>query len=291
LRISKSDAAQHRVAFHVRCRNQMTAIGIGPEARRRLSARRTAEIVAEELRRQILDGELTDGDLLPRQDVLVERFRVSLVSLREALRILETEGLVSVRRGNRGGAVVHAPAKSSAAYMLGLVLQSDSVALTDLGLALQELEPSCAALAAQRVDRAETVVPELVKLNALAAEHLDDGSRFTDIGRQFHHEIARGCGNHTMAVVMGSLEALWTSHERQWAEQTTAQGDYPSLSERRAAHNAHVKLTQAIEAGDAERARRLAARHVGDTQTYVVADDPDQRIQALPAQVISGRRR
>lgn len=270
----------------------MTAIGIGPDARRRLSARRTAEIVAEELRRQILDGELADGDLLPRQEVLVERFRVSLVSLREALRILETEGLVSVRRGNRGGAVVHAPAKSSAAYMLGLVLQSDSVALTDLGLALQELAPSCAALAAQRADRAETVVPELVKLNALAAEHLDDdGARFTDIGRQFHHEIARGCGNHTMAVVMGSLEALWTSHERQWAEQTTAQGHYPSRAERRAVLSAHVKLTQAIEAGDAERARRLSSRHVGDTQTYVVSDDSDQRIQAPPTQALTQRRR
>jgi DNA-binding FadR family transcriptional regulator len=81
----------------------MTTLGIGPEARRRLSARRTAEIVADELRRQIIDGELSDGDLLPRQDILVEQFNVSLVSLREALRILETEGLVSVRRGNRGG--------------------------------------------------------------------------------------------------------------------------------------------------------------------------------------------
>ena len=90
----------------------MTALGIGPDARRRLSAPRIAEIVADELRRQIIDGELADGDLLPRQEVLVEQFNVSLVSLREALRILETEGLVSVRRGNRGGAVVHAPAKT-----------------------------------------------------------------------------------------------------------------------------------------------------------------------------------
>ena len=115
----------------------MTTLGIGPEARRRLGARRTAEIVADELRRQIIDGELTDGDLLPRQEVLVEQFNVSLVSLREALRILETEGLVSVRRGNRGGAVVHAPAKASAAYMLGLLLQSDTVPLADLGTAFR----------------------------------------------------------------------------------------------------------------------------------------------------------
>ena len=70
----------------------MTTLGIGPEARRRLGARRTAEIVADELRRQIIDGELSDGDLLPRQEILVEQFNVSLVSLREALRVLETEG-------------------------------------------------------------------------------------------------------------------------------------------------------------------------------------------------------
>src|SRR5690349_15785688 len=171
----------------------MTTLGIGPEARRRLGSRRTAEIVADELRRQIIDGELADGDLLPRQEVLVEQFRVSLVSLREALRILETEGLISVRRGNRGGAVVHAPTKSSAAYMLGLVLRSDSVALTDLGLALQELEPSCAALAAQRPDRAKTLIPALNELNDLTAEHLEDGAKFTEIGRRFHHEIAYGC--------------------------------------------------------------------------------------------------
>jgi DNA-binding FadR family transcriptional regulator len=268
----------------------MTAIGIGAEARRRLSARRTAEIVAEELRRQILDGELADGDLLPRQDILVERFKVSLVSLREALRILETEGLISVRRGNRGGAVVHAPAKSSAAYMLGLVLQSDSVPLTDLGLALRELEPSCAAMAAQRVDRGTTLVPELLRINEIAAEHLDDAARFTEIGRQFHHEIALGCGNHTMAVVMGSLEALWTSHEQQWAERTAAQGGYPSLAARRAVLGAHVKLTSAIEAGDVVRARRLAARHVEDTQSFVVSDASDQMIKAVPAQVIARRR-
>src|ERR1700738_5280910 len=159
----------------------MTTLGIGPEARRRLSARRTAEIVADELRRQIIDGELSDGDLLPRQEVLVEQFNVSLVSLREALRILETEGLVSVRRGNRGGAVVHAPAKSSAAYMLGLVLQSDSVPVTDLQTALKELEPSCAALAALRPDRATTLLPELMQNNEALADNLNDPEKFSEI--------------------------------------------------------------------------------------------------------------
>src|SRR6478752_7291137 len=182
----------------------MRTVGVGRETRRRLTSPRIAETVADELRRQIVDGELADGDLLPPQAVLVERFNVSLVSLREALRILETEGLVSVRRGNRGGAVVHAPAKASAAYMLGLLLQSDTVPLADLATALQELDSMCAALAAKRQDRGDTLVTKLNELNEAMAEHIEDGGRFTEIGSQFHDEIVRGCGNHTMIAVVGS---------------------------------------------------------------------------------------
>ena len=244
--------------------------------------------MADELRRQILDGELVDGDLLPRQEVLVERFNVSLVSLREALRILQTEGLVSVRRGNRGGAVVHAPANASAAFMLGLVLQGGCVRLNDLGAALHALEPTCAALAAERPDRAETAVVGLRRVNAAMDAQLDDAAAFTDSGRQFHDQIVQGCGNQTMIAVVGTLETLWTSDEQQWAKETAARGEYPSLAERRAVLKTHVRLTDLIESGDVDRARQMASRHLGDAQTYVLSGNPERRIfatsrQALPA--------
>lgn len=262
----------------------MTTVAVGRETRRRLTSPRIAETVAGELRRQIIDGELADGDLLPPQAVLVELFNVSLVSLREALRILETEGLVSVRRGNQGGAVVHAPTKASAAYMLGLVLQSEHVLLSDLGTALQDLEPTCAALAAQRADRIETIVPELQRLNAAMAEHLADGPLFTDLGRQFHDALVRGCGNATVIAVVGSLEALWSSHEQRWAERSAACGDYPSTADRKAVLKTHTALATAIEVGDPERARRIASRHLADAQSYVLAENATQRITATPTQ-------
>ncbi|MCP3811416.1 FCD domain-containing protein [Mycobacteriaceae bacterium Msp059] len=258
----------------------MTTLGVGRENRRRLTSPRIAETVADELRRQIVDGELADGDLLPPQAVLVERFNVSLVSLREAMRILETEGLVSVRRGNQGGAIVHAPTKASAAYMLGLVLQSEHVLLDDLGSALRDLEPTCAALAAQRSDRAETIVPELRRLTTAMSENLGEGTGFTDLGRQFHDAIVRGCGNSTVKAVVGSLEALWGSHERRWAKRSAASGEYPRTAERKAVLKTHVALTDAIEAGDPERARRITARHHSDAQTYVLSGDAAQRIVA-----------
>ncbi|MET0703634.1 MAG: FCD domain-containing protein [Mycobacterium sp.] len=258
----------------------MTTTGVGHETRRRLTSPRIAETVAHELRRQIVDGDLADGDLLPPQAVLVEKFNVSLVSLREALRILETEGLVSVRRGNQGGAVVHTPTKSSAAYMLGLVLQSEHVLLGDLGSALRDLEPTCAALAAQREDRIETVVSELKSLNATMSESLGEGTHFTDLGRQFHDALVRGCGNSTMIAVVGSLEALWSSHEQRWAARSAAVGDYPAASKRKAVLKTHTALTDAIEAGDPERARRIASRHLADAQAHVLSENATQRIVA-----------
>jgi GntR family transcriptional regulator, transcriptional repressor for pyruvate dehydrogenase complex len=267
----------------------MTTLGIGPEARRRLSSRRTAEIVADELRRQIIEGELSDGDLLPRQEVLVSQFNVSLVSLREALRILETEGLVSVRRGNRGGAIVHAPAKASAAYMLGLLLQRDEVQLGDLGTALQELEPTCADLAARRTDRGETLVPKLRELNESMAEHIEDIPKFAELGGQFHDEVIKGCANHTVIAVVGSLEALFNGHLNWWAQERAARGQIPSMPQRRNTLTAHTKITDAIEAGDGERARKLAARHLSTTQTYLSAGHLGQRIVALSPQALAGR--
>ena len=78
--------------------------------------------------------------------------------------------------------MVHAPAKASAAYMLGLLLQSDTVPLADLGAALQELEPMCAVLAARRPDRGETLIPKLEEINDSMAEQIEDGAKFTEIG-------------------------------------------------------------------------------------------------------------
>src|SRR5688500_1311752 len=84
---------------------------------------RVAETVAAELRRRIMRGDFPNG-ALPKQDELREQYGISHPSLREALRILETEGLVVVRRGNVGGATVQQPGEARFGYTLGLALQS-----------------------------------------------------------------------------------------------------------------------------------------------------------------------
>ncbi|MDO9487493.1 MAG: GntR family transcriptional regulator, partial [Sphingomonadaceae bacterium] len=133
-------------------------------AQRRLKQPRIAEIVADGLRQRILSGELKDDDVLPKQEDLMAEFGVSPPCIREAFRILETEGLVTVLRGNVGGAVVHVPQPFTAAYMMGLVLESRRTTLFDLMNAMRILEPVCAATCAERADRHTTVLPMLRKV-------------------------------------------------------------------------------------------------------------------------------
>lgn len=110
-------------------------------------------MVAANLRERIVDGTLPDGGDLPTLDRLVQEFSVSPPSVREALRILENERLITVRRGSVGGATVHRPKPEAAAYMMGLVLQASQTRTVDLAVALTELTTVCAGLCARRSDR------------------------------------------------------------------------------------------------------------------------------------------
>ena len=250
----------------------------GMDRPRRLSQPRIAEMIADSLRRRILEGELADGDVLPKVDDLLLEFPVSKPSIREAMRILETEGLISVRRGNVGGAVIHSPKPKTAAYMLGMVLQADHVALADLAQALSEFEPACAIKAAESADRVVKLVPVLVGLNEELEARLGDGPAFTLLARRFHDAVVQGGGNQTMALVTGALEQLWSNHESNWAEATNARGEYPKVAAREAVLRTHVRITEAIEAGDGARTGRLVARHLHESQRYVLAGGKRQLI-------------
>ena len=104
--------------------------------------------IADELRRQIVSGELGEGDLIGHEPELIERFGVSRPSLREALRILEAEGLISVLRGVQGGVVVHHPDQRLTARTAALVLQTRNVSLADVFEARTVIEPAAVRLVA-----------------------------------------------------------------------------------------------------------------------------------------------
>ena len=249
---------------------------------------RLAEVVAGVLRDRIVEGELPDGSRLPKQDDLLQEFRVSRQSLREAIRILEAEGLLSVQRGNVGGAIVRAPTAQSSAYTFGLVLQSRHVPLADLAQALRSVEPVAAAFCAARADRLEQVVPGLKEMLTRAEEALEEPVEFTRLSRGFHEEFVNRCGNETLILMLGTLEVMWSSQEQNWAQQAEREGVYPSARSRREALAAHRSILRAIEKGDEDRAARLARAHLDETQRYALTTDGATVVRSVPGRRFSG---
>jgi DNA-binding FadR family transcriptional regulator len=227
--------------------------------------RRLAEQIADYLRSRILSGDLPDGAVLPKEVELRERFAVSKPTFREAMRILEAEGLTRVRRGNVGGVVVQRPTSRNVGYTLGLVLASEKASVGEVGEALRVLEPACAAMCAQRADRMTTVVPVLRRLQAEYEASLDDVVRSVERSRAFHEALVSECGNPPLIVMAGALEQLWSAHEKHWAQHAPAAGEI-TLAARRRAGRTHQKMIDLIAAGDASRVSALARTHLASAQ-------------------------
>ena len=166
----------------------------------RVRVPKTAEVVAHALRSQIVRGEIAEGDALPSEAALMERFGISRPSLREAFRILESERLIEVRRGSRGGARAIRPDISVAARYLGVIMQFDQVELKDVFIARTYFEPLGFRLLAQSPDREEAAV----RLRELLDEHFETTDLATAYVNFFLELFARA-GNRPLELLYGAL--------------------------------------------------------------------------------------
>jgi DNA-binding FadR family transcriptional regulator len=240
---------------------------------------RVAEIVASKLRDDILSGRLKEGDVLRSQESLFGEFGVSPPALREAIHILETDGLISVRRGNVGGAVVHHPTAERTAHMISMVLQARSATPVDVSEALMHLEPICAGMCAAREDRMTEVVPYLQNEIDIQTTQFDDVSQYVPNARRFHETLVSRCGNEPMILLIGSLELIWSAHESSvWSDdgEPTAMVD----KTKRAALRDHQRLLDAIRDGNPARAVRLAQDHLAAARRKTLAFGTDKTIEA-----------
>ena len=247
---------------------------------RRVRAPRVAEVVASAIRDDILSGRLTEGDVLPTQEHLFTEFGVSPPALREAIRILETEGLVSVRRGNVGGAVVHLPSARRTAQMIAMVLQSRSATPADVSEALLHLEPICAGMCAARPDRMSEVVPYLQDEIDLQSTSFADTARFVSNARRFHEMLVARCGNEPMILLIGALELIWSAHEAGVGSDDSPGGGRPEAATMRAALRDHRRILDAVIDGDSARAVRLAQKHLAAARRHTLACGADTTIEA-----------
>jgi DNA-binding FadR family transcriptional regulator len=227
-----------------------------------------AELVSQRLRRQIVRGELSEGDALPSEAELMSQFGVSRPTLREAFRVLESEGLISVRRGAHGGARVQTPNGDTAARYAGLILEFRGATLEDVYDARNIIEPPCAALLARRRTQAD-----LRRLRAAveeAREALDDPNQLIRLHNEFHNLVIELAGNQTMAVLNGMVRHI--IDQSSYAQMAADAGTPANIRAIRQGFRAHERLIDHIEHRDHTAAAKLWEEHLAEAEQYMLSD-------------------
>ncbi len=180
---------------------------------------KTGEQVAHTVRVRVARGELQPGDRLPPEDELMAALGLARTTVREGLRILESQGLIEVRRGRGGGGRVTHPSVERLAQGLALALQLQAVTFGDLADASSLIEPALAGrLAASRTQEDLEALTVVVDRAAAAAKH-NDPAEFARAATKLHETVVTRAGNTTLATVSRMLHELrseyywWASHE------------------------------------------------------------------------------
>lgn len=231
----------------------------------RLHMPKMAELIGGSLRRQIVRGELQAGDALPSEAALMEQFGVSRPTLREAFRVLESESLITIRRGAHGGARVRSPDGALAARYAGLVLEYRGTRLGDVYKARTEIEGSAARLAA-----GARTPEDLERLNAVydeITEETDDLRRIA-LHEAFDAAIVETSANQTLVVLSQILRGVLDTATTEAVASSI--GEPFAVKAYQEAHLAHRRLIDLIEAGDGERAEAHWRRHLILAEEFVM---------------------
>jgi GntR family transcriptional regulator, transcriptional repressor for pyruvate dehydrogenase complex len=212
---------------------------------------KTAERIADQLRAQIIRRELADGDHLPFEADLCERFATSRPTMREAFRILEAEGLLSIRRGGRRGPLVRAPDPSLIARRVGLLLQYQGVDLAAVYDTFLTVVPECARNLARSHSDDDLAALRAQRDRCVVAATDVDGAVFLEESTAFLLLVVARGGNPVQALVTQMLADVLRAHRAAMSAYFTAK---PRVRARRAAEvlDSTASIIAMIDAGDVE---------------------------------------
>lgn len=220
---------------------------------RPVAHRRAFEDVIFQVEEAIADGRLQPGDRLPPERELAQQLSVSRASVREALRVLESFGIVAARRGRGAdaGSVVTSGEHSGLAGVLRISASLLRIPLSDLVDVRVSIEAMTARAAAER-----GAGEELTEL-ARAIRDVEDRGEFLQLDTGFHVELARASGNALAPMLM---EALREAIARQMRDAFDAVPDWDATRERIA--DDHREIANAIAARDPEAAEAAVVSHI-----------------------------
>lgn len=215
-----------------------------------ISSGRSFELVIREMRKAIVRGDLQPGEKLPAEPELAAQFGVSRSALREALKVLELTGYLTVRRGYGGGTFVSTPSAEEFTVISAPPVPTLEVTprqLLDVRLAI---EPYSARLAAS------AKFDEILALHE-ANRHMeifdDRPAHVLAAAVDFHVAVAQAAGNPVFVVLLQDLRPVMYRAMNRFVQ---------SPAWREACRAEHERIVKNIEAGEPARAERAMRKHL-----------------------------
>lgn len=221
----------------------------------RVNAGRISGLIVDQIRLLIRDGHLVAGDRLPSERELGERFGVSRVTVREALRALEANGLVTIRVGAHGGAFVTAPTSERVGEGISDLLSLSVLTPAQITEARQVLELSLVPLVCERAD--EQDIADLFEICDRADAALSDGEYPVSLSAEFHTRLAQATHNPAIEMFAQSF------HGPMLLSLMRAQEEDPQVGIK--GSEEHRRLVEAVRDRDAEAAQRIMSEHLART--------------------------
>jgi GntR family transcriptional regulator, transcriptional repressor for pyruvate dehydrogenase complex len=225
---------------------------------------KAAMLVAQRIVREIVRGNVQAGDLLPPERVMLETYRTGRGTLREALRLLEFQGVIALKPGPRGGPVVLNPDSSHLASTIVLLMQLKQAPFRTIVEVRMALEPMISRLAAERIsDESLTALGDTI--DQMRAK-LDDQDQFLDANQRFHDIIAWSSGNMLFGYVVDSILGIMDG--------TVLGIDYPA-PRRAAILTAHEEIYVALRERDPAASEDRMREHIKAYVTYAERKFPE----------------
>lgn len=231
---------------------------------RHLGRRKAYEEVAEELRRQIFERGLPSNHRLPSERDLAEKFGVSRVVVRESIRSLERAGLLTVRKGPKGGLFVAQNYDRPVADSIVNLLAGGGACLEDLFEARLLIEPYCAFRAAEIAS--EDDIALLATL--VETDGREDAASMRKRNLEFHKHLIRLGGNPVLAVVGEAVLNILSERIRALVSPETS----------REALAGHQKIFRAIRDRKRSLARARVVKDISETGSRFAALSPEAKV-------------
>jgi DNA-binding FadR family transcriptional regulator len=226
-------------------------------------------MVADRLRAQIAGGSLKLGDSLPSESELLKQLGISRPTLREALRVLESEGLIQLGRGARSGATVLSPSIDTAAQYGALYLASQGTTLGEIHQVRMLLEPSLISLLADRSKKDFVrTLEQFVKAQRAALQAQDHLRAITAIN-DFHGRMMEFSHNRALSLLVGMLRDFPTAAYSKLLL-TGSESAKKALRQRtEKSTDSHEQLLKIIVRGKPSEAEAFWRRYMEDTAAFL----------------------